>query len=254
MHNNKDFYSCRPMNTDFYRIGKESGTDKISHHGYHRFYANVIPRNIEKMLEIGIEHGSSLKMWLEYLPEAFVYGMDIGNEYRGDRHSVMRGDQSSIVDLQKMMKHIGEENTLDFIIDDGSHIPEHQVLTFVHFFSRLLKNGGIYIIEDIECSYWTGGYVYNYATNYGANHPHNIVSIFSTMSHLVNKEFIDRSVWSQMLEKIAAIYNVTVDEVLTAVRCISTITFGQNCIIIKKKDDYEHEYTDREYRFSGNTK
>ena len=30
---------------------------------------------------------------------------------------------------------------------------------------------------------------------------------------------------------------------------ISTITFGQNCIIIKKKEEYEYLYNNREYRF-----
>ena len=30
---------------------------------------------------------------------------------------------------------------------------------------------------------------------------------------------------------------------------ISTITFGQNCIIIKKKEIFEYKYVNRKYRF-----
>ena len=36
----------------------------------------------------------------------------------------------------------------DFIVDDGSHIPEHQVMT-ANVFMPLLKPDGIYTIEDI---------------------------------------------------------------------------------------------------------
>lgn len=45
------------MNSDFYTIGTKANTDKIYHHGYHRFYAQYIKRDIKKLLEIGIEQG-----------------------------------------------------------------------------------------------------------------------------------------------------------------------------------------------------
>jgi hypothetical protein len=37
----------------------------------------------------------------------------------------------------------------DFIIDDGSHLPEHQEITFKTLWP-FLKPGGIYIIEDVN--------------------------------------------------------------------------------------------------------
>ena len=36
----------------------------------------------------------------------------------------------------------------DFILDDGSHIMQNQYNTFINYF-KFLKNGGLYIIEDI---------------------------------------------------------------------------------------------------------
>ncbi len=92
---------------DFAVIGQKYGTDKVTHHGYHRFYPrylefyrSTILRNennvaetsnsndnsesastsvIEKkgygMLEIGIDESASLKTWLEYFPApTFIYG------------------------------------------------------------------------------------------------------------------------------------------------------------------------------------
>ena len=38
---------------------------------------------------------------------------------------------------------------LDVILDDGSHIPEHQILTFNTLFPSVVP-GGIYIIEDVN--------------------------------------------------------------------------------------------------------
>ena len=41
--------------------------------------------------------------------------------------------------------HIG----YDVIIDDASHLPEHQVASY-QIFGPYLKKGGVYIIEDIH--------------------------------------------------------------------------------------------------------
>ena len=38
---------------------------------------------------------------------------------------------------------------IDIIIDDASHIPNHQLKTFTEMF-RILKNKGIYVIEELD--------------------------------------------------------------------------------------------------------
>lgn len=55
--------------------------NKIYHHGYHRFYDKYIKRDIKKLLEIGIEDGKSVNLWLQYCPEATIYGLDINKEF-----------------------------------------------------------------------------------------------------------------------------------------------------------------------------
>lgn len=229
------------MNSDFYNCGLAANTDKIYHHGYHRFYPQFINRNIDKLCEIGIEDGNSLKMWLDYCPRATIYGLDIKKEIFRDRVSIYRGDQSKVEDLLYLKKNIG--NDVDVILDDGSHIPEHQILSFETLFSSL-KPGGVYIIEDIETSYWKRNGLYGYETRYGVFNNNNLINTFKNILHLVNREFMS----PDDTNLIKQVVNVSVD----TIDSISTITFGQNCIVIKKKDIYEYQYANRTYRFGEN--
>ena len=79
-------------------IGRRCRTDKVTHHGYHRFYPRFLEhmRSVEvsgggAMLEIGIDRTFSLSMWLEYFSHAHIYGLDIGVEDSGDRHTIFKG-------------------------------------------------------------------------------------------------------------------------------------------------------------------
>ena len=38
------------MDSELYNIGKVVNTDKIYHHGYHRFYESIIKKDISKIL------------------------------------------------------------------------------------------------------------------------------------------------------------------------------------------------------------
>src|SRR5690606_41306911 len=58
--------------------------------------------------------------------------------------------RSSDLFLALVINNIGEP---DLIIDDGSHINEHVIESFNFLFPRL-KSGGIYVIEDVQTSYW----------------------------------------------------------------------------------------------------
>ena len=69
-----------------------------------------------------------------------------------ERKVLYTGDQSDAEFLKKMMADVGKQ--FDIIVDDGSHVPWHQIFTFETIFKTWLKPGGIYVIEDIETSYW----------------------------------------------------------------------------------------------------
>lgn len=228
-----------------YKAGIEYKTDKLTHHGYDRFYDYfLVPyknKNIT-LFEIGIDAGRSLKMWLKMFPKAKIYGMDIGHEYEHPKGKVYKGDQNSKNNLNKIIKEI---NNANIIIDDGSHKPEHQLFTFNYLFNNLLSDGGIYIIEDIETNYWTKGKLYDYNIKAGYNKENNIVNIFKNIVDIVNREFL-------LPEHIEYIKKFNKIEFKNLQR-ISFIMFGQNCIIIKKMNQQEYKrFGSRKYRFSEN--
>ena len=109
-----------------------------------------------KMLEIGVAQGGSLDMWRAYLGnEAKIYGIDVDPQC-ADRVSPPNQVRIGTQDDPELLKSVIEEmGAPDIILDDGSHIGRHQEATFKTLFP-LLKEGGLYIIEDLHTSYWGG--------------------------------------------------------------------------------------------------
>ena len=199
-------------------IGKKYNTDKILHHKYHEIYPLFIHKFYDTeggIIEIGVETFSSIKMWIDLFKNMHIYGFDINIDNYGEKHSIFKGDQSKELDLNNFISIINKP--IYFINDDGSHIPEHQLLTFNKLFP-ILEDGGIYIIEDIETSYWKKNGLYGYNTNYGYKHQNSIVEIFKNIIDCVNSEFI--------LQKI--------ETPVEHLDNIKMITFAYNCIIIEK--------------------
>lgn len=236
---------------DFARIGKTHRTDKVTHHGYYRYYPRFLEcfrslSNEYGMLEIGIDQSRSLSTWQDYFPHLFIYGMDIGVSDEGPRHKIFQCDQSNRRDVEAIVRN-SISHDICFIIDDGSHIPEHQVSCFDYLFDALLIPGGTYIIEDIETSYWTKNGLYGYTTRYGFGHKSSIIEIMKILLDEVNREFLR----SDNVEVITSELHGVISEATR--QLVSTITFGQNCIIITKKTKEEmHLFNNRSYRFEEN--
>lgn len=130
------------------------GTDKRPEpkgHGYTHYYHSLFAgreSSVRKVVEIGIDVGASLRMWRDYFPSATVYGLDCDNnklitEDRIQSFQCEQGSESSLLDVSF---RIGEG--IDFIIDDGSHRPDHQI-TSAKVLVPTLAPGGIYVIEDV---------------------------------------------------------------------------------------------------------
>lgn len=108
-----------------------------------------------KILEIGVLGGGSIELWLKYFGEGTeVIGVDIDPrclEYKYDGNAqVIMGDQSNPEFWDEFLDKFTD---FDIIIDDGSHIMEHQILTLQKTFPHL-KTGGVFICEDTHTSYW----------------------------------------------------------------------------------------------------
>lgn len=139
-------------------IGSRCGTDKGTFHSYLGVYEELLSPWRDKdisILEIGTWTGRSARMWLQYFPSARIIGLDIGgppliNDDRFTFHQINQRDQ-------KKLRTLVTDGTLDVVIDDGSHDPEDQRLSFEALWPKVRK-GGIYFIEDIQSEaslpYW----------------------------------------------------------------------------------------------------
>ncbi len=150
------------------KIGECTGSDKVYGHNFIPIYDNYF-HNLRKkslnILEIGIggyedpnQGGESLLMWAEYFNKSKITGADLFEKHikLPKRVQTIRLDQSNPEELDRLGNSIGG---FDIIIDDGSHISSHVILTFQTLW-KYLNNNGLYIIEDTQTSYWTklGGY------------------------------------------------------------------------------------------------
>jgi hypothetical protein len=141
-------------------LAKKYGSDKCHWHSYGRIYDQLFyEKPVRKMLEIGIgykglfgtetyENGASLRMWAEYFPDAEIYGLDIRPDalINEGRIRSYQCDQSSILSLLAARDQIGIG--FDLIVDDGSHVSEHQVLSACVLWPCVTP-GGRYVIEDV---------------------------------------------------------------------------------------------------------
>jgi hypothetical protein len=178
-----------------------------------------------KLLEIGVGGdsddvgGRSLLAWQAFFPFATIVGVDyLPREEVASWHTrFRRADQGSAEDLAALC---AEEGPFDIIIDDGSHLNRHQLFTFRHLFEAL-KDGGLYVIEDVHTSYWpdtleVGGVRWDGADIDAAEFSQTCMGYFLELAkHLNHAEFVRPS------------------EPNAAWR-ISRISFEHNLIIVRK--------------------
>lgn len=106
------------------------------------------------MLEIGVHSGGSLQMWKNYLgKDSKIIGIDINpacKAHEEDGVEIFIGSQ----DNQELINEIIKKyQTIDIILDDGSHMMHHMIASLEMLYPYVSENG-IYIVEDRCCCYW----------------------------------------------------------------------------------------------------
>jgi hypothetical protein len=116
---------------------------------YHAIFGNRRD-TVRRVLEVGVNAGSSLRMWEEYFPAAEIIGLDIRPEvlFSAGRIRCYQADQGDAESLRSAIAAAGG-GPFDLIIDDGSHLDDHQIIT-AETLLPLLADRGAYVIEDIE--------------------------------------------------------------------------------------------------------
>lgn len=152
-------FGIEPLESDgnLLSIVHQYSTDKHTEHKYFELIYNdlffPICKDVKKFIEIGSYTGQSLELWRDYFKDAIIYGLDINfsNIYlrSEDRIILQNVDQSS---REQLINFNTEHNEVDVILDDGSHTMHDQQITLAILF-KMLKSGGIFIIEDLHTSY-----------------------------------------------------------------------------------------------------
>lgn len=143
------------------------------------------------LLEIGINRGGSVRLWEEYFFEASLYAIDVRQRClreASDRTTVDLVDQSNANALRAYAEKRGD---FDIIIDDGSHMTGHQILTFDTLWPHV-KPGGIYVVED-TCTSYDWRFVDSEVT---------AVEYFRSMIHEVNMSVKKRSEGTKDIETL----------------------------------------------------
>ena len=141
-----------------YFFGNKAGRplDKWPHYFpiYERFLDKYVGSEA-RVLEIGVFRGGGLDLLADYLgPSVRLVGMDIDETARDladPKFPVFLGDQSDPHDLLSLQEQHGP---FDVIVDDGGHTVKQQVVSAETLFP-LLRDGGVYLIEDVHTSYWS---------------------------------------------------------------------------------------------------
>lgn len=196
----------------FFYKNKSNLIEKWDH--YFDVYSDVFEKFRNKpivLLEIGVNHGGSLKMWKNYFhPDSFIIGIDINPEckkFEENNIKVYIGSQSDRNFLSDLKNQIP---MVDILIDDGGHTMNQQITSFECLFEHINDNG-IYICEDVNTSYWP---------NWGGGH-----EVSSTFIEYMKKKIDSINAWYSKEP------NFKLD---TYSKSISSISFHPGLVIIKK--------------------
>lgn len=200
-------------------------------------YINIYQERFEpyrnlpvNLFEIGIQNGGSLEVWEKYFCNAInIIGCDVNEacgslKFESKKIKVVIGDASSLEISPKILDIC---NRFDIIIDDGSHHSADIVKAFARYF-QLLSDGGIYVIEDLHCSYWA-------EYDGGLYHPESSMAFLKALTDVINFESWglenDRGdVLSTILEK----YDSEISSEI--LKQIHSIEFINSMCIIKKHE------------------
>ena len=142
-------------------------TDKNTYHSYLETYDQLFSSkklSARRVMEIGIAHGGSIKLWRDYFENAEIYGLDImtketiknlnvvlNNLFELDRVKLFTGVDAYNSNFYNIF--LEENIKFDIIVDDGPHTIE-SLKVFLKNYSKMLSENGIIVIEDVQSIGW----------------------------------------------------------------------------------------------------
>lgn len=143
-------------------LADNSRTDKNTLHSYLPLYQKLLEGKkdtAKNVLEVGIYHGGSIKLWNDFFPNATVYGLDImniNNVWDGIKNNnkiILHTSTDAYNNIFFVTNLLNKEIKFDFMLDDGPHSLE-SMKQFIKLYSQIISDDGILIIEDIPDWKW----------------------------------------------------------------------------------------------------
>jgi GT2 family glycosyltransferase len=180
-----------------------------------------------RLLEIGVQNGGSLQVWSKYLPQdSRIVGIDINPDClrlpMDSNISIRIGDASDPIALD----HILRDAEFDLIIDDGSHRPQDVIASFCASFKRL-SPGGIYIVEDLHCSYYS-------TYDGGLRRPGTAIEWFKGLVDALNADHFEA-------DAAVAVGGLDLSRLQELGGWIAQISFFDSMLIIEKLTSKKHQ-------------
>ena len=143
-------------------IADHSRTDKNTVHSYLELYQKLLQSKKESarhVLEVGIYHGGSIKMWSDFFVHATVYGVDIMHHskvwdgIKNNEKIVLHTSTDAYNESFFKANFLDKNIKCDFMLDDGPHTLD-SMKRFIALYSQLMTDDGILIIEDVQHIDW----------------------------------------------------------------------------------------------------
>jgi len=143
-------------------IVDNSKTDKNTLHSYLPLYQQLLvgkKETAKNVLEVGICHGGSIKLWSDYFKNATVYGLDIMSidyvwEGIKNKENIILHTSTDAYNKDFFTTNFLNKNIkFDFMLDDGPHSLQ-SMKQFIQLYSQLMTDDGILIIEDVQSWDW----------------------------------------------------------------------------------------------------
>ncbi|MBB4116321.1 glycosyltransferase involved in cell wall biosynthesis [Rhizobium sp. BK226] len=215
-----------------HKTGKSS--DKWSFYipQYDRIFRSFSEKPV-RLLSIGVQNCGDLEIYTKYFNCGQIFvGCDINEACRNaqfddGRVKIVIGDAN---DRETVDQIKGLSSEFDIIIDDGSHKSSDIIKTFLIYFNYL-SSGGVFVIEDLHCSYWNyyeGGIYDNFSS----------INFFKELIDIINFESFGNSLKRRdLISRFSEKYDVSLDEdVLASVHAIKFV--NSMCIVEKKAPQF----------------
>ncbi len=163
--------SFTPLCEIMVKNGSDKGGKNRPWHNYTTFYYSLFNHDKERYLrvfELGLGTnntsipsnmgvngipGASLRGWVDFFPNALVYGADIDKDilFNTERIKTFYCDQTDTNSISELWSQKELLTNFDLILEDGLHTFEANVCFFENSIHKLNDNG-FFIIEDINTS------------------------------------------------------------------------------------------------------